>query len=115
IFKNPGVDEMNNLTFPLPNIKEITFVELREQVFTFDPVTSLVTFWESRGYLLTLVTAFWLDFFPFLKIFIWLFYWFVPQSEVIRGRVLTWIDYLGKWTLANLFTLCIISVAFLFK
>ena len=112
---NNGNQNVSMTATSIPDIPEITFVELREQVFTFDPVTSLRDFWKSKGYLLTIITAFWLDFFPFLKIFIWHFYWFVPQSEVIRGRVLTWIDYLGKWSLANLFTLCIISVAFLFK
>jgi hypothetical protein len=100
---------------PLLPIPAITIVELREQVFTFDPVTTLKDFWEGKGYLLTVVTSFWLDFFPFLKVFIWLYYWFVPQSEVTRGRVLTWIDYLGKWSLANLFCLCLISVGFLFQ
>jgi hypothetical protein len=100
-----------NDTVGFPQFK---IVELREQVFTFDPVTSLKTFWDGGGYLLTVITALWLDFFPFLKVFLWHFYWFVPQSEVIRGRVLTWIDYLGKWSLANLFVLCLIASAFLF-
>jgi len=59
--------------------------------------------------------AVWLDLAPFVKIAIWTWLWFVPTSEVVRGRVLTWIDVLGKWSLVSFFSLCIISVGFVFN
>jgi len=93
----------------------VTLTDMTLQVFTFDPVTTLKTFWESGGRLLCVMSAIWIDFFPFIKIVGWTLMWFVPMSEVVRGRCLTWFDALGKYSLVTLFTLNITTVAFLFK
>lgn len=90
------------------------FMDTRLQVFCFDPVTILRYLWLGGTYLICLATAVWLDFFPFVKILVWIFLWFVPVDQTVRGRIFNWLEYLGRWTLVSLFCLCVIAIGFLF-
>mmetsp|Transcript_20959 Transcript_20959/g.45831 ORF Transcript_20959/g.45831 Transcript_20959/m.45831 type:complete len:517 (-) Transcript_20959:433-1983(-) len=44
-----------------------------------------------------------------------MFLWFVPATEKLRGKMLHWLDVLGKWSLIDAYVLCLMAVAFGFN
>jgi hypothetical protein len=87
-------------------------IEIIEEVFDFTMLTSISNFWDGKAYALAVLTAVFCAVWPYLRVAMHLLLYFVPVSEADRGRTLTWIDALGKWTLVNHFILCFMGVAF---
>ncbi len=86
--------------------------EIIEEVFDFTMLMSIKNFWDGKAYALAILTAVWCAMWPFIRVFTWLWYWFVPAEESTRGRFLTWYDALGKWSLVNFYVLSFMGVAF---
>ena len=40
--------------------------------------------------------------------------WFVPASEKLRGKLLHWLDILGKYSLVDAFIMCLFCKSFAF-
>ena len=95
-----------------PNQKQPAVVEIIEEVFDFTMLTSIKNFWDGKAYALAILTAVFCAVWPFLRVAIHLFLFFIPVPEQHRGRTLTWLDSLGKWTMVNTFVLCFMGVAF---
>ena len=84
-------------------------------LFDFNAVTSVTEFWQvGAGYVscITMMATFLV---PVGKFMIWLYLWYLPCDEGRRGRILSWVDTLGKLALANVFGIAIMSVGFLFE
>eukprot|EP00516_Mucochytrium_quahogii_P001190 CAMPEP_0203757886 /NCGR_PEP_ID=MMETSP0098-20131031/10744_1 /ASSEMBLY_ACC=CAM_ASM_000208 /TAXON_ID=96639 /ORGANISM=" , Strain NY0313808BC1" /LENGTH=542 /DNA_ID=CAMNT_0050650131 /DNA_START=72 /DNA_END=1697 /DNA_ORIENTATION=- len=84
------------------------------QVFEFNAVNAVTDFWRGKAYLMSLLTFASTFLVPVSKWIIWLYFWYHPSEQLTRGRVLSWVDALGKIALAIIFTFVLISVAFMF-
>jgi hypothetical protein len=80
-------------------------------VFNFSPVVATRFFWDGGAYLVTVATLATILILPVGKVLLWIWFWFAPSDSVFRGRVLTILDFLGKYMLANLFVICLMGVA----
>lgn len=87
-------------------------LEIIEEVFDFTMLTSIKNFWDGKAYALALLTAVFCAAWPYFRVVIQLYLFFVPVTENLRGRTLTWLDSLGKWTMVNTFILCFMGVSF---
>lgn len=87
-------------------------IEIIEEVFDFTMLTSIKNFWDGKAYALALLTAVFCAVWPYVRVTLHLFAFFIPLSEHHRGRLVTWLDGLGKWTMVNTFVLCFMGVAF---
>ena len=89
-------------------------LQLTEAVFDFTMLVAIQSFFEGQAYLLGVLSVLFSLAWPYVKVATWLWIWYVPMGEVVRGRLLTVIDYLGKWSFINTFVLCLMTVAFYF-
>lgn len=87
---------------------------LVQSVFDFQPYTTTIDFLEGGAYFQTALMLVCCYFFPYFRTFVWLYVWYLPVEEVTRGRLLSWMDSLGKIAIANIFCLCLFTTAFLF-
>jgi hypothetical protein len=83
-------------------------------VFDFNAVTSVTEFWQVGAVYVSCITMMATFLVPVGKFMIWLYLWYLPCDEGRRGRILSWVDALGKLALANVFGIAIMSVGFLF-
>jgi len=83
-------------------------------IFNFSPMTSISFFWDSGAGLIAVASFLSIFVVPISKVIVWVFYFYTPADEVRRGRVLTFIDFSGKFILANLFILQFMGVALSF-
>eukprot|EP00516_Mucochytrium_quahogii_P003677 CAMPEP_0203745450 /NCGR_PEP_ID=MMETSP0098-20131031/1181_1 /ASSEMBLY_ACC=CAM_ASM_000208 /TAXON_ID=96639 /ORGANISM=" , Strain NY0313808BC1" /LENGTH=937 /DNA_ID=CAMNT_0050633233 /DNA_START=417 /DNA_END=3227 /DNA_ORIENTATION=- len=82
-----------------------------EQIIEFSPITNLQVFFEAGAVFFGLVQLFSVFLWPISKVLVWTWLWYTPADEVFRGRVYSWIDTLGKISLANLFILVLLSLS----
>jgi len=80
-------------------------------VFNFSPLVSTKFFWDGGAYLVTCATLVTILILPVARVLFWLWLFFVPTDSALRGRVLTVLDFVGKYLLANLFIICIMGSA----
>ena len=69
--------------------------------------------WEAGAYSLAILIVIFSGFWPYTKQLIILSLWFLPTSSVTsvkRGRILHWLDVLGKWSMVDVFVL-LMSIA----
>jgi len=96
------------------SISSTEILRFKYEVFDFNTVTAVNDFWLGNAYFMSILTFTATFFVPISKFLIWIYMWYIPCDELIRGRVLSWVDYLGKIALANLFMMSLMMVAFLF-
>ncbi|GBG27242.1 Hypothetical Protein FCC1311_034642 [Hondaea fermentalgiana] len=90
-------------------------VALKDDVFNFTILTSLRHFWNGHAYGLAILIGTFSGCWPYIKIFTMLCLWFIPAREKLRGKLLHWLDVLGKWSLVDAYVLCLMAVAFGFN
>ncbi|KAH9255359.1 hypothetical protein BASA81_006478 [Batrachochytrium salamandrivorans] len=83
--------------------------------FNFSPITSVYFFWTTKAYLTCLGMFGAVFALPIIKVVVWMWVFFTPFPEISRGRVLMILDAVGKYALANLYMLTLISIALIFK
>ncbi len=87
-------------------------------LFSFTLTNSVHDMWEAGVYPPSLLIAIFSGGWPYLKLLLMLFVWFMPAkiaSGVVRERVLMLLDALGKWSLVDSFVLVFMMVAFRFN
>ncbi|KAH9255557.1 hypothetical protein BASA81_006387 [Batrachochytrium salamandrivorans] len=83
-------------------------------VFNFSPLTSIKYFWLNDAYLLAgavFVSVFVL---PVVRVIAMIWYFFAPARESVRGNVLSTMDWVGKYSLANLYVMSFLAIALTF-
>jgi len=90
-------------------------VAFKDDVFNFTILTSLRHFWEGHAYGLAILIGGFSGIWPYVKLFTMMVLWFVPAREKLRGKMLHWLDVLGKWSLIDAYVLCLMAVAFGFN
>ena len=87
----------------------------KDDVFNFTLITSLKHFWKGGAYGLAVLIGVFSGMWPYIKLFTMVILWFVPATEKMRGKLLHWLDVLGKWSLVDAYVLCLMAVAFGFN
>jgi len=90
-------------------------IHLKDDVFNFTLITSLKHFWKGEAYALAILIGGFSGCWPYIKLFTMMILWFVPATEKLRGKLLHWLDVLGKWSLVDAYVLCLMAVAFGFN
>jgi len=86
-----------------------------DQFFEFSMAKSTIDIWRSGGKALALLILIFSGIWPYTKQLITLTLWFAPTSLVPisrRGSILLWLDWLGKWSMIDIFVLIICLAAF---
>lgn len=81
-------------------------------MFSFSLSSSVEMMWESETYWLAIMIVVASGAWPYIKIVIMAVSWFVPMTNSTRTRVLRIIEFLGKWSLIDMYVLVIMVVAF---
>jgi len=89
--------------------------EYVEPLFGFSLASSVRDMWKAGIYPLSLLIAIFSGAWPYLKLLLLLFCWFLP-SRLLRSRLrelfLMALDALGKWSLIDAFVMVLMLVAF---
>jgi hypothetical protein len=96
-------------------VDEHGVIAFKDDVFNFTLVTSLRHFWEGHASGLAVLIGLFSGCWPYVTLFTMMFLWFVPSRETLRGKMLHWLDVLGKWSLVDAYVLCLMAVAFGFN
>ena len=81
----------------------------------FSPIITVITLWHDGSFFFPALIATSLGIFPFVRLVLWIWLYFVPTDESVRGRVLTVLEVLGKHTLGNVFLLAVVGIGQYFE
>eukprot|EP00930_Biecheleria_cincta_P031294 TRINITY_DN21722_c0_g1_i1.p1 TRINITY_DN21722_c0_g1~~TRINITY_DN21722_c0_g1_i1.p1 ORF type:complete len:1029 (-),score=115.82 TRINITY_DN21722_c0_g1_i1:90-3176(-) len=84
-------------------------------VFGFSLISSVVEMWKSQAYPLAILVAFFSGIWPYIKLCMMLFCWFMPTSHLsstMRLKLLEFLDDWGKWSLLDTFVMVMFMVGF---
>jgi hypothetical protein len=87
-------------------------VAIKDDVFNFTLITSLRHFWEGQAYALAVLIGVFSGMWPYVKLLTMMVLWFVPSTEKLRGKLLHWLDVMGKWSLIDANVMCLMAVSF---
>jgi len=113
ISSNTGVGASVLVHMTLGSAREIELPSL----FDFGLINSITEMWDAGVYPLSILVAFFSGIWPYLKVVMMILCWFFPQawmSEKTRGKMLEWLDILGKWSLLDTYVMIMMLVAFHF-
>ena len=77
----------------------------------FSPIITVKEIWEHGARLFPIGVTMSIGIFPYIRVLLWTWLWFIPTEEAVRGRLLTMLNILGKYTLGNFFLLNIVGMA----
>ena len=86
-----------------------------EGFFEFSLAKSTVEMWNAGAKSLAILIVMFSGIWPYTKQLITLFIWFVPPRRMQckrRGKVLHWLDVLGKWSMVDIFVLLMTVASF---
>jgi Paraquat-inducible protein A len=86
-----------------------------EDFFQFSIAQSTLDLWNAGGKALAILILIFSGVWPYAKMFITLFCWFVPPSRLSvtrRGSILIWLDVMAKWSTIDIFVMVVSLVAF---
>ena len=86
-----------------------------DKFFEFSVAKSTIDIWNAGGKELAILILIFSGIWPYTKQLITLVLWFAPTSIVPvsrRGSILIWLDYMGKWSMVDIFVLIICLTAF---
>eukprot|EP01062_Namystynia_karyoxenos_P065974 TRINITY_DN5_c0_g1_i1.p1 TRINITY_DN5_c0_g1~~TRINITY_DN5_c0_g1_i1.p1 ORF type:complete len:1504 (+),score=553.56 TRINITY_DN5_c0_g1_i1:150-4514(+) len=86
-----------------------------EKVFTYQLKTAVGDMWNAGVYPLSLLIGIMSGGWPYVKVMLLAFLWFMPPEVVRtsrRGTYLQVVDYLGKWSLVDMFVFVMFVVGF---
>ena len=78
-------------------------------VFNFSPEISLGYFWDHGAGVVAVLTFIAMFVVPIGKSIFWIWYYFVPSDEWWRGWIITVTDLFGKWMLAYVYLIAVLS------
>ena len=96
------------ISFAGEKVKILGYVE-------FSIAKSVIDAFNAKAYLLGFIILLFSGVWPYVKMFAMLFSWFAsPQrlNPMTRGKLLRWMDVLGKWSMIDIFVLVMTLVAF---
>jgi len=96
-------------------LKPGTYFSDTLNVFNFSPMTSIVFFWDAGARFIALGTFVAVLIVPISRVVLWVWFFYAPGTEMRRGRILSWVDFTGKYILAFLFIIQVIGVALTFE
>eukprot|EP00122_Pirum_gemmata_P000563 Pgem_evm1s501 len=99
----------------LTNTFNRTVPEISVNTYEFSLVNSVQAMLSSGSYALAILIAGMSGAWPYVKLLLLLVCWFAPIPTNVRGRVLQILEIAGKWSLIDLFVLCMMMVAFKFE
>jgi len=77
---------------------------------TYSIWRSVWELWHAEHYALAAVVLFFSIVFPFTKLTGLMAAWFVPMKARRRSRTLGWLEYLGKWSMLDVFVVAMLIV-----
>eukprot|EP01062_Namystynia_karyoxenos_P055844 TRINITY_DN46856_c0_g1_i1.p1 TRINITY_DN46856_c0_g1~~TRINITY_DN46856_c0_g1_i1.p1 ORF type:complete len:1560 (+),score=529.48 TRINITY_DN46856_c0_g1_i1:96-4682(+) len=86
-----------------------------EDFFAYSLANSIKEMWNAKVYFLALLIAFASGAWPYVKILLLAWCWFMPPEVVShkrRGYLMQALDYAGKWSLVDMFMLVLMMAAF---
>ncbi|GBG29287.1 Hypothetical Protein FCC1311_055092 [Hondaea fermentalgiana] len=86
-----------------------------QHMIDFSPITTLQALFDGGAVFIGLIILVSIFIWPCIKVLIWSILWYAPADEVLRGRLYSWLDALGKISLANLYILAILCVSNYFE
>jgi len=113
ISANTGVGASVFVHMTLGSAREVELPSL----FDFGLINSITEMWTAGVYPLSILVAFFSGIWPYLKVVLMIGCWFFPKtimSENFRGKMLEWLDFLGKWSLLDTYVMIMMLVAFHF-
>ena len=81
----------------------------------FSIAKSILDAFSAGAYMLAFIILLFSGLWPYIKMFTMLWTWFAPTrylSPPQRGKILRWMDVLGKWSMIDIFVLVMTLVAF---
>ena len=95
--------------------KTTNLLTYKNTISDFSPIITVITLWHDGSFFFPILIATSLGIFPFIRLIIWIWLYFVPTDESIRGRLLTVLEVLGKHTLGNIFLLAVVGIGQYFE
>ena len=86
-----------------------------EGFFEFSVVQSTIEMWQAGAYPLAILIAIFSGVWPYTKQCLSMYIWFSPTKILSckrRGRILVWLDVLGKWSMVDVFVLVLTLASF---
>jgi len=86
-----------------------------EKFFEFSMARSTIDIWKAGGEELATLILIFSGIWPYTKLLITFWLWFSSPSNISisrRGSILTWLDWLAKWSMIDIFVLVISIAAF---
>ena len=87
-------------------------------LFDFGLINSVTDMWTAGVYPLAILIAFMSGIWPYAKVVLMIICWFFPTAWMkasTRGKMLNWLDFLGKWSLLDTYVMIMMLVAFHFR
>ena len=88
----------------------ITLTELVFRKNTYSVVGGVVALYNQKDYVLAAVIFIFSCVFPIVKLLSLLLLWFVPFDSDQRGKVVTWLGHLGKWSMLDVYVVALTIV-----
>jgi len=85
------------------------------EFFEFSMAKSTIEMWNAGATVLAILIVIFSGLWPYSKLLITLFIWFAPTrwlSSNRRGKLLHWLDVLGKWSMIDVFVLLMTLASF---
>ena len=86
-----------------------------EGFFEFSVVQSTIEMWQAGAYPLAILIAIFSGVWPYTKQCLSMYIWFSTTKSLSckrRGRILVWLDVLGKWSMVDVFVLVLTLASF---
>eukprot|EP01084_Bolivina_argentea_P140059 246339_1 len=93
----------------IPNLDDL---HLNLNIFHFSLVSSVSDFWQSKAYSLAILIALFSGIWPYVKLLLLLFCWFVPMKQVHREGIIIFLDQMGKLSFIDIFVSLYMIVSF---
>lgn len=77
---------------------------------TYSVWAGVVSLWQQHERLLAFLVFFFSIVFPIFKLLALAVIWFIPLAEQQRARLLRWLEFLGKWSMLDVFVVAILIV-----
>lgn len=84
-------------------------------IFNFSLGSSVRHMWEAKAYGLALLIAVLSGAWPYIKLVCMLCLWFIPVKPLLRGRLLSVLEALGKWSLIDIYVFALMMAGFRFE
>ncbi len=78
---------------------------------TFTIITGIENLWKENYHFLAIIVFFFSIIFPFTKLAALLLIWFVKMTERQRKWILSCLEFLGKWSMLDVFVVAIVIVS----